>query len=150
MTNLTDRVVAITGASRGIGRAAAIAFADAGASVTLLARSLDDLEDLADEIGRDRALPIACDVTQHDDVESAVSRTLEQFGRLDVLVNNAGVIDPIARLDQADPDAWGRAIDVNLTGVFHGVRAAAPSMVEQGSGTIITISSGAAHSPKQG
>lgn len=150
MAALDGSVVVVTGASRGIGRAAAVAFAEAGASVALLARSGDDLEDLADELGRERALPLRCDVTDHADVRGAVDRAVDRFGRLDVLVNNAGVIEPIARVDRADPDEWRRAVDVNLTGVFHGVRAATPVMLAQGGGTIITISSGAAHRPKEG
>jgi len=75
---------------------------------------------------------------------------LQRFGRLDVFVGNAGVIDPIGQLADTDPDAWGALIDVNLKGVFHGMHAVLPVMQKQGRGTIITISSGAAHGPVEG
>ena len=143
------QVVAITGASRGIGAAAARIFAAAGARVALLARSVDQVESIAAEIGPNaRALP--CDVADWASVSAAVDRIVVTWGRLDVLVNNAGVIEPIARLDEADPAAWARLIDINLTGVFHGMRAAVPVMKRQGAGTILTISSGAAHRPLEG
>lgn len=150
MAELDGQVVLVTGASRGIGRAAAFAFADAGASVALLARSRDELEKLADELGRDRALPQPADVASWHEVEEAVTACVERFGRLDVLVNNAGVIAPIAAVHEADPADWRVNLDVNALGVFHGVRAAAAVMVEQRAGTILTVSSGAAHRPKQG
>lgn len=143
------QVVAITGASRGIGAAAARVFAAAGARVALLARSADQVESLAAEIG-DNALALPCDVADWASVSAAVERIVVDWGRLDVLVNNAGVIAPIARLAEADPAAWARLIDINLTGVFHGMRAAVPVMKRQGAGTILTISSGAAHRPLEG
>lgn len=136
----------ITGASRGIGAASARAFAAAGAQVVLLARTTERIDAIAHEIGG-QALAIPCDVAQFGAVEQAVAQTVKTFGRLDVFIGNAGVIDPIQHLAEADPEAWGRAIDVNLKGVFHGMRAAMPPMIAQGSGTIITVSSGAAHGP---
>lgn len=143
------QVVAITGASRGIGAAAARIFAAAGARVALLARSADQVESLAARIG-ESALALPCDVADWASVSAAVERIVGVWGRLDVLVNNAGVIEPIARLEDADPAAWARLIDINLTGVFHGMRAAVPVMKRQGAGTILTISSGAAHRPLEG
>ncbi|RYH08689.1 SDR family oxidoreductase [Tropicimonas sp. IMCC6043] len=146
MTDLTGKVVIITGASRGIGAAAARAFALAGANVSLLARGRDDLTGLAGEIG-EAALAIPCEVSRFWEVEAAVAATREAFGRVDVLVNSAGVIEPIVHLAEADPDRWGQTIDVNLKGVFHGMRAVLPVMLAQGGGTVLTISSGAAHGP---
>ena len=140
---MQGKVVMITGASRGIGAAAARVFAGAGARVVLLARG--DVAALAEEVG---GLAIRCDVARWEEMQAAVSATVDRFGRLDVLVNNAGVIEPIARLSEADPAAWGAAVDVNLKGVFHGLRAAIPVM--QGGGTILTVSSGAAHRPLEG
>ena len=146
---MQGKVVAITGASRGIGAAAARVFAAAGAKVALLARSEREIDALAAEIGP-AALALRCDVADWDSVQQAVATVVQRFGRLDVLVNNAGTIDPIARLADVDPAAWGRAVDVNLKGVFHGLRAAIPVMRAQGSGTIITVSSGAARAALEG
>lgn len=144
--NMTGKTVLITGASRGIGAEAGRVFADAGANVVLLARSRDSVTALAAEIG-DAALALACDVADYDQVAAAVQACVDRFGGLDVLIGNAGVIEPISRLASADPAGWGQAIDINLKGVFHGMRAALPVMLAAGGGTILTISSGAAHSP---
>jgi len=141
--------VLVTGASRGIGAAAARAFAEAGANVALVARSTDAIAEIAGEIG-DHALAIPCDVSRYSEVETAVAATADTFGGLDVLINNAGAIDPIGHLEDTDPDAWGRTIDINLKGVMYGMRAAMPGMIAQGRGTIINISSGAAHGPVEG
>lgn len=146
---MQGKVVVITGASRGIGAAAARVFVAAGAKVALLARSADDIEALARELGGD-AVSMVCDVADPVSVDAAMAAVLARWGRIDVLVNNAGVIDPIARLADADPVLWARAIDVNLKGVFFGIRAALPIMRAQGGGTILTVSSGAAHAPLEG
>lgn len=147
--NLTEQTALITGASKGIGTDTARVFADAGANVVLMARSADALGALADEIGP-RALAIAGDVANYADIERAVKAAVDQFGGLDILINNAGLIEPIAHLTETDPAAWSQVIDVNLKGVFYGIRAAAPVMVIKGAGTIITISSGAAHNALEG
>lgn len=149
IVDMTGKTVLITGASRGIGASAARIFAEAGANLVLTARSEDALSDLAREIGpKARAVP--CDVSRYSDVEHAVAVACDAFGGLDVLIGNAGVIEPIAHLAQVDPDAWGDVIDINLKGVFHGMRAVLPVMRAAGGGTIITISSGAAHNPLEG
>lgn len=147
---MQDKVVIITGASQGIGAAAARVFAAAGAKVAVVARSLDRIRQLSAEIGPDRALAIPCDVSDWDQVHAMVAQVIARFGRVDVLINNAGVIEPMARLADADPVAWGRSVDINLKGVFHGIRAALPVMRAQGGGTIITTSSGAATNPYEG
>lgn len=144
--DLTGKTALITGASRGIGAETARLFAKAGANVALVARSSDAIADLAGEIG-DRAIAIPCDIARYWEVEAAVAACQKAFGGLDILVNNAGVVDPIAHLAEADPDGWGEVIDINLKGVFHGIRAALPLMLENGGGTILTIGSGAAHGP---
>lgn len=138
---VSGKAVLITGAARGIGAATARTFAAAGAKLGLAGRPGAALSDLADELG---ALAIACDVADFTQVKAAVQTMADRFGGLDVLINNAGVIDPIAPIAQADPDAWGWQIDVNLKGVFHGMRAALPVMQEAGNGTILTLGSGAA------
>ncbi|MCF2871345.1 SDR family oxidoreductase [Octadecabacter sp. G9-8] len=144
--DMTNKVVLITGASRGIGAATARAFADVGAKVALVARSGDEIEALAREIG-ENAIAVRCDVSDYEAVTAAIAKTVAAFGPLDVFIGNAGLLDPISHLADADPDAWGKTIDVNLKGVFNGMRAAMPDMIKRGQGTIITISSGAAHNP---
>jgi NAD(P)-dependent dehydrogenase (short-subunit alcohol dehydrogenase family) len=143
---MNGKVVLITGASRGIGAEAARAFAEAGAKVALLARSEDRIAELAGEIGP-AAIAIPCDVSRFWEMQAAVDATLKTFGRIDVLVGNAGVIEPISHLAEADPEEWGKVIDINLKGVFNGMRAVLPHMLDQGGGTILTVSSGAAHNP---
>ncbi len=144
--DMQGKTVLITGASRGIGAAAARAFADAGANVALVARGREAIADLAGEIG-DRGIAIPCDVSRFWEVEAAVEACVGTFGGLDVLVGSAGVIEPISHLATSDPEAWGQVIDVNLKGVYHGMRAALPVMLARGGGSILTISSGAAHGP---
>lgn len=147
--DMVGKTVLITGASRGIGAAAAYAFADVGANVALIARSTDEIAEIAGKIG-EKALAIPCDVARYSDVAAAVSATAQTFGGLDVLINNAGVIDPIGHLQDTDPATWARTIDVNVKGVMHGMHTVMPGMIAQGHGTIINISSGAAHGPIEG
>ena len=122
------KTVIITGASRGIGEAAAHVFADAGANVVLLARSEGEIGRIAGEIG-DRARAIPCDVANWEDMERAVDAAEDTFGPVEVLINNAGVVEPIAHLATSEPSGWGTAIDVNLKGVYHGMRAVMPGMI---------------------
>ena len=146
---MRGKVVVITGASRGIGAAAAREFSAAGAKVALLARSAGDIGALAGDLGSD-AMAQTCDVADPASLYGATAAVVSRWGRIDVLINNAGVIAPIARLSDADPELWARAIDVNLKGVFHGIRAVLPIMRAQAGGTILTVSSGAAHNPLEG
>ena len=147
MVDLHGKVVLVTGASRGIGAAAARAFADAGALVGAMARDEAAVTELAAGIG---GMALAGDVARAADMERAVAMLRDRWGRLDVLVNNAGLIGPMADIASADVEEWGQAIDVNLKGVFHGMRAALPVMRAQGGGTVLTVGSGAAHAPKEG
>ncbi|MCR8547940.1 SDR family oxidoreductase [Salipiger sp. P9] len=147
--DLTGKTALITGASRGIGAAAARTFAAAGAKVALVARSGDAVAELAGEIGAN-AVAIPCEISRYWEVEQAVQNCLTAFGGLDILINNAGVIEPIAPLGASDPEAWGALIDINIKGVYHGMRAALPVMTQAGGGTILTIGSGAAHRPLEG
>lgn len=144
--DMKGKTVLITGASRGIGAEAARVFAMAGANVGLLARSETKVDSLANDLG-ERAFGMACDVSDYGQVKAAVQACVDKFGGLDVLINNAGAMEPIARIADADPEEWGHVIDINLKGVFYGMHAALPVMTAAGGGSILTISSGAAHSP---
>ncbi|NOC92197.1 MULTISPECIES: SDR family oxidoreductase [Ruegeria] len=143
---MQGKTVLITGASRGIGAEAGRVFAAAGANVALVARSKDQIDALAAALG-DQAIALACDVSDFAQVEQAVATCVDRFGGLDVLIGNAGVIDPIFHLSNADTEAWSKAIDINLKGIFYGMRAALPVMRAAGGGSILTISSGAASNP---
>jgi len=148
MTDMTGKTVLITGASRGIGEAAAHIFAEAGANVVLMARGAKQIETIAAAIG-DQALAVPCDVADWDSMRGAVDVAVARFGGVDVLINNAGVIEPISSLMDSDPGDWGQVIDINLKGVYHGMRAVMPLMADKG-GSILTISSGAAHNALEG
>jgi NAD(P)-dependent dehydrogenase (short-subunit alcohol dehydrogenase family) len=140
-----NRTVLITGASRGIGAAAARAFAETGARVVLLARDGAAVEALAADIGGG-ARGFACDVTDLD----ALAAVVAEVGPVDVLVNNAAILGPLSAMSEADPKEWAQTITINLTGAYHGMRAVLPGMVARGGGTIITVSSGAAHHAIEG
>ena len=152
MGELSGKAAIVTGASRGIGAATARELASQGVAVLLAARSVAAIDAIADEIRAvgGRAETIACDVADYDAVSTAVRKCLEAFGRLDILVNNAGTIEPIARITDSDPALWDRVVDVNVKGVYHGLRAALPVMQDQGSGVIVNISSGAATGAMEG
>ncbi len=149
-SSVVGKTAVITGASRGIGRATALAFSAAGARVVLTARSATPIRALADEInaagGQAEAMP--SDAGRYRGVDFVIQHALERFGTLDILINNAGMIEPIAHMADSDPDLWDKAIDTNLKGVYHGMRAALPHMGR--GGTILTLSSGAAHTPLEG
>lgn len=147
--DMKGKTVVVTGASRGIGAAAARSFAQAGANVALLARSGDAIGAIAREIG-DRAVAVTCDVASWSQVRAAIDQAVWRFGAVDVLINNAGVIEPISMLRDSDPAAWAKAFDINLKGVYHGMRATVPIMRKQGGGTVITIGSGAAYNALEG
>ena len=149
MAELDGKVVLVTGASRGIGAAAAQALVRAGASVMLLARDGAKAAQVAREIGGKAAF-LACDVSDYAAMQRAVAETQSRFGRLDVLVNNAGVIEPIASVAESDPAEWARNIQINLVGAYYAIRAVLPGMLKAGSGTILNVSSGAAIRPLEG
>ena len=142
MKVLEGRVAIVTGASRGIGRAIALAYAEEGADLALAARSKPDLEETADLVGRQggRALVIPTDVTAFAEVEALVARTLTDLGGLDILVNNSGVAK-VAPLAEASVDDWRWMVETNLSGVFYGCRAAAPHLIARRRGKVINIAS---------
>lgn len=132
----------ITGASRGLGRAIAVALAEAGADVALAARSKAALEETAHlaATGDRRTLVAPTDVSSYAEVDALVQRTIRELGRLDIVVNNSGVAK-VAPLAEMTPEDWRFMLDVNLTGVFNGCRAAAPHLIAQQSGKVINVAS---------
>jgi 3-oxoacyl-[acyl-carrier protein] reductase len=152
MAALDGKVAIVTGASRGIGEAAALALAAAGASVVLAARSTQQLEANVRRIvaAGGKAFALECDVSDYDACERLVRETAARFGPPDILVNNAGVIEPISMVATAEPQAWARSIEVNLVGAYYAIRAVLPGMLERRRGDIINVSSGAAHRPLEG
>lgn len=152
MGQLSGKSVIITGAGRGIGAAAAEAMVAEGAAVLLLARGAEGITTLATRLrrGGGQAEAMTCDVSELSQVQAAVGRAHEAFGRIDALINNAGVIEPIGPMAAADARAWAHAADINFKGVFYGMRAVLPGMRAQGGGIIVNLGSGAAHNPLEG
>ena len=148
-TSLEGRVALVTGGSRGIGRAIALAFADAGAAVVVCSRKLPDLEGVAQEIkakGR-KGLAVASHVAKMEESQSLMEKVKSEFGRLDILVNNAGTNPYDGPLMDAEEWAWDVTMNVNLKGPFFLSLMAAKMMHEQGGGNIINISSSAGLNP---
>lgn len=150
--DLSGKSALITGASRGIGEASARRLAAAGAYVVLAARSAERCEAIAAEIREagGKAVAIACDVSSFEDVQAAVELTKAETGQIDILLNNAGLIEPVMRIGEGDVAGWDKVIDVNVKGVYYGLHLAAPAMAANGGGVIINISSGAAVSALEG
>lgn len=146
MENIKGKVIVITGASSGMGEAAAKHLAKLGASVVLGARRADKIEKLAKEINDNggKSLAIAVDVTKRDQVKQLVDSAVKQFGRVDVILNNAGIM-PLSPIDRLNVEEWDTMIDVNIKGVLNGIAAVLPYMKEQKSGQIIKTSSVAGH-----
>ncbi|MFC5067768.1 SDR family oxidoreductase [Flaviflagellibacter deserti] len=149
VTNRAQRfagqVAFVTGATSGIGRATAIAFAQEGASVVVADISEAGVRETArliEQLGN-RALAVKCDVTKADEVKAALDRAVETFGRIDVAFNNAGVEQPITATDAITEEEWDRIITVNLKGVFLCLKYQIPIMLRQGGGAIVNTSSGA-------
>lgn len=143
---LTDKVALITGAGRGLGRAMAVRFAQAGAHVVAASRTASQLEETAAsvrEIGR-KCLTVPTDVTKSDQTNAMVKAAIDEFGRIDILVNNAGGGDTGAgkRLDELSDQEWRAGIDNNLTSQFYCCRAVIPQMAKQNRGKIINVASG--------
>jgi NADP-dependent 3-hydroxy acid dehydrogenase YdfG len=144
--NTADKVIVITGASSGLGEASARLLSSEGASVVLGARRQDRIQALADELtnGGGRAIAVTTDVRDRTQVKKLVDAAVETYGRIDVLINNAGLM-PQALLEQLQIDEWDRMIDVNIKGVLYGIAAALPHMKKQKAGHIINVSSVAGH-----
>jgi NAD(P)-dependent dehydrogenase (short-subunit alcohol dehydrogenase family) len=169
-SDLQGKIAFVTGAARGIGRAIAVALADAGADVAVADlhpepfrgeryyrlrerwSGPEEEESTADAVRRcgRRSMQLAVDVADMASVESAVAACERELGPVDVLVNNAGIVNNLARIAQMTPEAWSHEIQVNLTGAFHCVRATVPKMAERGWGRVVNIASGAAVQPSLG
>lgn len=147
--NIENKVVVITGASSGLGAETARHLVRAGAKVVLGARRLDRLETLANELGLGSEAIYTMDVTDRQQVKALVDHAVETHGRIDVLINNAGLM-PHSPLDRLKVDEWERMVDVNIKGVLYGIAAALPYMREQKSGHIINVSSVAGHKVRPG
>ena len=144
------KVAAVTGANRGLGRAIAVELAREGYAVVVGSRTLANASETLQEIKSlgGEAVAAPCDVTEYAQVEQFIAKAIDHFGRLDVLINNAGIIEPMTLLHQSDPAEWELNIKTNLLGVYHGCRAVVPHFEAQGGGVIVNISSGAAHRPR--
>jgi NAD(P)-dependent dehydrogenase (short-subunit alcohol dehydrogenase family) len=141
----TDKVVLITGAASGIGRAAALAFAAEGARVAILDRSADALGAVQASLKNEgsEALTMACDVSSPDQVDGAIKQVVDRFGRLDIAFNNAGVENKAAPVHEIDLAEWDRIIGINLRGTFLCMKHELAQMVKQGGGVVVNTSSGA-------
>ncbi|VWX61252.1 putative enzyme [Burkholderiales bacterium 8X] len=140
--NIRGKIAIVTGASSGLGESTARHLAARGAKVVLAARRVDRLDAVVAEIraAGGEAMAVATDVSKRADLERLAAATIEAFGRIDVLVNNAGVM-PLSPIDKLKVDEWDRTIDVNIKGVLYGIAAVLPRMKAQGSGHIVNISS---------
>jgi NADP-dependent 3-hydroxy acid dehydrogenase YdfG len=146
---IKDKVVVVTGASSGLGEAAARRLAQNGAKVMLGARRLDRLRALAKELKLGADAVVQTDVSRYEEVKRLVDQAVKMHGRIDVIVNNAGLM-PLSPLDRLKIDDWDRMIDVNVKGVLYGIAAVLPHMKAQKSGHIINVSSVAGHKVRPG
>ncbi|WP_169543610.1 SDR family oxidoreductase [Sneathiella aquimaris] len=150
--DFTGKTALIFGASRGIGLATAFKLAEYGAEVILTARDQNDGMQAADDIRAKGGIAHfkRCDVSDYESVCSAVQYCQKETGRLDIVVNNAGVIEPLSYLADSDPELWSAAVDINLKGIYFSMRSAIPIMRALGGGIIVNLSSGAANSALTG
>ncbi|WP_334183810.1 SDR family oxidoreductase [Novosphingobium sp.] len=147
--NIQDKVIVITGASSGLGEAAARLLASQGAKVVIGARRADRLRALATEIGIGDEGFLVTDVTNRSDVQALVDRAVSLHGQIDVILNNAGLM-PSSYLELLKVNEWGRMVDVNIKGVLYGIAAALPHMIARKSGHIINVASVAGHKVNPG
>ncbi len=140
---LSEKVVILTGASSGIGEATALRFAEEGAKLVIVARSGDKLEKIAEKASAfsGEVHPIVGDVSKKEDIENVVNKTIELFGRIDILINNAGILDNYLSADNMTDEVWNKVLDVNLTGPMRLTREVLKYMEKQKHGNIINTSS---------
>jgi 3-oxoacyl-[acyl-carrier protein] reductase len=147
---LAGQVAIITGGGRGIGKAIALAYAQAGADVCVTARSQNEIASVADEIKTlgCRSLAVSCDVSNRASVESMIEQSVAEFGRLDILVNNAGGGLERTKVGEDDPDKWTEVIEINLLGTYYCSRAAIPHLKASEDAKVINVGSGMGHQPR--
>ncbi|AXL50856.1 oxidoreductase [Paraburkholderia caffeinilytica] len=150
-TNIEGKVVVVTGASSGLGEATARYLSARGARLVLGARRVERIQTLAADLASNggQAVAVATDVTRHEDVKALVDTAVRTFGRVDVMINNAGLM-PHSPLERLKIDDWDRTIDVNIKGVLYGIAAVLPYMKDQKSGHIINVSSVAGRTVRPG
>ena len=150
MEHIKNKTLIITGASQGIGEATARLFAKLGANVALIARSEEKIEKISTDINLNggKSIAIKCDVSKQDEVENAIKLTLKSYKSINILIGNAGVINPIQNIADMDVSDFDKVIDINIKGVWYGIKAVLPHM--KSGGTIITIGSGAASNALEG
>ncbi|RYY38027.1 MAG: SDR family oxidoreductase [Sphingobacteriaceae bacterium] len=139
MENIKDKVIVITGASSGMGAITAQKLVGLGAKVVLAARRKEKLELLVSELG-ENAIFVKTDVAVRSDVDNLIAQTIQKFGKVDVLWNNAGIM-PVSFLEEGKVEEWDKMIDINIKGVLYGINAVLPHMLERGSGHIVSTSS---------
>lgn len=146
MDSLQGKTALVTGGGRGIGRAAALALAEAGCNVAVVARTSQQVEQVAAEIRarEKRSLALSCDIADSTAAQQALDQIRQALGPIDILINNAAVVEPMGRLDTIDPHEWEQTIAINLTAPFRLIQASVPQMIARGWGRIVNISSGAA------
>lgn len=150
--NLEKKVAVVTGGGRGIGRAAAIQLAKAGAAVVVTARTAAEIQETADQIQQEggQALARAADVADWPSMQKLAQETTEAFGPADIVVANASIINPVGDTWEVDPDEWAKNLTVNLIGAFNATRAFLPAMTKRDKGVLVFVSSGAATHPVPG
>lgn len=143
MGKLENKVAVVTGASSGMGEAIAKLFASEGASVVAMARRKERLDDLIKEIEADggKAIAVAGDVTIQEDVDNSIKTAVDKYGKLDIVINNAGLMDKMQPVERVTDEDWNQVLDINLSGPMRMFRAAIPHMLNQGKGTFVTVAS---------
>ncbi|MDG1274981.1 MAG: SDR family oxidoreductase [Alphaproteobacteria bacterium] len=152
MRDLIGKTAIVTGASKGIGKATVMEFASLGVTVIAASRNVEQLNNINTDGPHTagQVHPIQCDVSNYKDVKKITQFALSLSGKIDILINNAGLIEPISKLADSSPEEWANVADVNYKGVYFCIRSVLPTMLGVGEGVIVNVSTGAATSPREG
>ena len=152
MRDLIGKTAIVTGASKGIGKATVMEFASLGVTVIAASRSVEQLKNINTDGPHTagQVHPIQCDVSNYEDVKKITQFALSLSGKIDILINNAGLIEPISKLADSSPEEWANVANVNYKGVYFCIRSVLPTMLGVGEGVIVNVSTGAATSPREG